>query len=237
MNKTIHYFWFGGNEKSKTIERCITSWKEHFPDFEIKEWNEDNFDVRQNKYISQAYDKKKYAFVSDFARFKILYEQGGLYFDTDVEVIKPFNALLECDAFTGFETEEFVNPGLVLWSKKQKNEMLGEILDTYSQLEFINPDGTQNTVTICKYFTDLLKKYGLKADNGTVQKVGSFSVFPREYFCPFDDLTGVLNKTENTCAIHWYSKSWMNKRDIIRNRITRILHRFLGVNFFRKGKS
>lgn len=237
MNKTIHYFWFGGNEKSKTIERCITSWKEHFPDFEIKEWNEANFDVRQNKYISQAYDKKKYAFVSDFARFKILYEQGGLYFDTDVEVIKPFNALLEYDAFTGFETEEFVNPGLVLWSKKQKNEMLGEILDTYSQLEFINPDGTQNTVTICKYFTDLLKKYGLKADNGTVQKVGSFSVFPREYFCPFDDLTGVLNKTENTCAIHWYSKSWMNKRDIIRNRITRILHRFLGVDFFRKGKS
>ncbi len=237
MNKTIHYFWFGGNEKGKTIEQCIDSWRKYFPDFEIKEWNESNFDVRQNKYISQAYDAKKYAFVSDFARFKILHEQGGLYFDTDVEVITPFYELLELDAFAGFETDEFVAPGLVLWAKEPGNKMLGEILDTYSQLEFINPDGTQNTITICKYFTDLLKKYGLKNDDGTVQKIGSFSVFPKEFFCPFNDLTGVLNKTENTCAIHWYAKSWMSKKDIIRNRITRILHRFLGVDFFRKGKS
>ena len=101
MNKTIHYFWFGGSEKSRTIESCIASWKKFFPDFEIKEWNESNFDVRQNKYISQAYDAKKYAFVSDFARFKILHEQGGLYFDTDVEVIRPFYELLEKDAFGG----------------------------------------------------------------------------------------------------------------------------------------
>lgn len=237
MNKTIHYFWFGGNEKGKTIENCIASWKKFFPDFEIKEWNESNFDVRQNKYISQAYDAKKFAFVSDFARFKVLYEQGGLYFDTDVEVIKPFYELFEKEAFVGFETDEFVNPGLVLWTKKPGNELLGEILETYSKLEFINSDGSLNTVTICKYFTDTLRNHGLKNDNGTVQQCDSFYVFPREYFCPFDDLTGVMSKTENTCAIHWYAKSWMNKKDIIRNRITRILHRFLGVDFFRKGKS
>jgi len=236
LNKTIHYFWFGGAEKGKTIEKCIASWSRFFPDFEIKEWNESNFDVRQNKYISQAYDAKKYAFVSDFARFQILHEQGGLYFDTDVEVIKPFYELLELDAFTGFETDTFVNPGLVLWAKEPGNEMLGEILKTYSQLEFINPDGSYNTVTICKYFTDLLQKHGLKTDNGTVQQIDSFSVFPREYFCPFDDLTGVMKKTENTCAIHWYAKSWMSRNVIIRNLITRILHRFLGVDFFRRGK-
>lgn len=236
MTKTIHYFWFGGAEKGKVIEKCIASWKTFFPDFEIKEWNESNFDVKQNKYISQAYDAKKYAFVSDFARFKILYEQGGLYFDTDVEVVKAFHNLLNLEAFTGFETDAFVNPGLVLWAKEPGNEMLGEILETYSKLEFLNPDGTYNTVTICKYFTSLLQKHGLENDNGTVQKVGSFSVFPRDYFCPFNDLTGVMNKTENTCAIHWYAKSWMSKKDIIRNRITRVLHRFLGVDFFRKGK-
>ncbi len=237
MTKTIHYFWFGGAEKGKTIEKCIDSWRKYFPDFEIKEWNETNFDVRQNKYISQAYDAKKYAFVSDFARFKILYEQGGLYFDTDVEVIKPFYELFELSAFAGFETNEYVAPGLVLWAKEPGNEMLGEILETYSELEFINPDGTQNTVTICKYFTELLQNHGLKNDDGTIQTVGSFSVFPKEYFCPFDDLTGVLSKTDKTCAIHWYAKSWMSKKDIIRNRITRILHRFLGVDFFRKGKT
>lgn len=236
MNKTIHFFWFGGAEKGKTIEKCIASWGKFFPDFEIKEWNESNFDIRQNKYISQAYDAKKFAFVSDFARFKILHEQGGLYFDTDVEVIKPFYELLERDAFVGFETDEFVNPGLVLWAKEAGNEMLGEILETYAGLEFINPDGSYNTVTICKYFTDTLKNHGLKNDDGCIQQCGSFSVFPREYFCPFDDLTGVMKKTENTCAIHWYAKSWMSKKDIIRNRITRILHRYLGVNFFRRGK-
>ncbi len=236
MNKTIHYFWFGGAEKGKVIEKCIASWKKFFPDFEIKEWNESNFDIRQNKYISQAYDAKKYAFVSDFARFQVLYDQGGLYFDTDVEVIKPFYEFFESDAFAAFETDEFVAPGLVLWARDPGNEILSEILQTYSELDFIKPDGSYNTVTICKYFTALLQKHGLKNDNGTVQKIGSFSVFPREYFCPFDDLTGVMNKTENTCAIHWYAKSWMNKKDIIRNKITRILHRYLGTDFFRKGK-
>lgn len=236
LNKAIHYFWFGGADKGKVIEKCIASWAKFFPDFEIKEWNETNFDVRQNKYISQAYDAKKFAFVSDFARFKILHEQGGLYFDTDVEVIRAFYDYFELDAFAAFETEEFVAPGLVLWAKEPGNKMLSEILETYSQLEFINPDGSLNTVTICKYFTDTLKKHGLKNDDGTVQQCDSFSVFPREYFCPFDDLTGVMNKTEKTCAIHWYAKSWMSKKDIIRNRITRFLHRYLGVDFFRRGK-
>ena len=234
MNKTIHYFWFGGNPKSELIEKCIESWKKYFPDFEIKEWNEGNFDIRQNKYISQAYDAKKFAFVSDFARFKILHEQGGLYFDTDVEVIKPFGSFLENEAFVGFESEAYLNPGLVLWAKEPGNEMLGEILETYSGLEFLNPDGTQNTTTICIYFTDLLKKYGLNTDNGKIQTCGSFTVYPKEYFCPFNDLTGVLNKTENTCAIHWYSKSWMNSRQILRNKITRIIHRYLGIDFLRR---
>lgn len=234
MNKTIHYFWFGDNPKSELIEKCIASWRRFFPDFEIKEWNENNFDVRQNKYISQAYDAKKYAFVSDFARFKVLHEYGGLYFDTDVEVIKPFYDLLKKEAFTGFETNEFVNPGLVLWAKRAGNSMLAEILETYSQLEFINADGSQNTVTICKYFTEMLKNHGLQQDNGTVQLCGSFSIFPKDYFCPFDDLTGVMNKTENTCAIHWYSKSWMSKKEIFRNKITRVIHRYLGVDFLRR---
>lgn len=234
MNKTIHYFWFGPKPKTKLIKKCIASWHKIFPDFEIKEWNENNFDVRQNEYVSQAYDAGKYAFVSDYARFKILYEQGGLYFDTDVEAVKPFYDLLEDKAFAAFENEKFVAPGLVLWAKEPGNRQLAEIMEIYSQTSFINPDGTENTKTICAYFTEMLKEYGLKNDNGEIQTCGEFKVYPVEYFCPFNDLTGELKKTEKTCTIHWYSKTWLNNWTAKRVKVTRIIHRYLGVDFLRR---
>ena len=106
--KIIHYCWFGRNPLPPLAEKCIASWKQYLPDYEIKEWNEDNFDVCMNPYIEEAYHLKKYAFVSDFARFDILYEHGGLYFDTDVEVIKSFDGLLDHNAFFGFENDDFV---------------------------------------------------------------------------------------------------------------------------------
>lgn len=230
MNKTIHYFWFGDNPKSKLIEKCIASWREFFPGFEIKEWNEENFDVRQNEYISQAYDAKKYAFVSDFARFKVLYDEGGLYFDTDVEVIRPFYELLEDDAFAAFETEKYIAPGLVLWAKEPGNGIIAEMLADYEKALFINADGTLNQMTVGARFTAILENYGIKPDDGTVQTCGSFTLYPREYFCPLNDLTGVMNKTENTCAIHWFAKSWLDKKIVYRSKITRIIHRFFGVD-------
>ncbi len=230
MNKTIHYFWFGGNPKSKLIEKCIASWRRYFPDFEIKEWNEENFDIRQNEYISQAYDAKKYAFVSDFARFKVLYDEGGLYFDTDVEVVRAFSGLLEKEAFSGFETENHINPGLVLWAKEPGNEIIKQMLDSYETDCFVNPDGTFNDITVCIRFTGILENYGIKPDDGTVQTCGSFTLYPREYFCPLNDLTGVMNKTENTCAIHWFAKSWIDKKIVYRSKITRIIHRYFGVD-------
>ncbi|HBL41735.1 MAG TPA: glycosyl transferase [Ruminococcaceae bacterium] len=236
MNKTIHYFWFGHGEKSALIQKCIASWQKAFPDFEIKEWNEENFDVRSNLYISQAYDAKKYAFVSDYARFKVLYEQGGLYFDTDVEVIAPFYDLLEQDAIAAFEDDTYVAPGLILWAKEPGNELFKTMMDLYENMSFLNEDGTHNIITICKYFTAELQKHGLKKNDGTVQLCAGFSVYPPEYFCPFNDLTGVMKKTKNTKAIHWYAKTWLSKKDILRNKITRILHRFLGVNFFHRGE-
>lgn len=230
MNKTIHYFWFGGNPKSKLIEKCIASWHKYFPDFEIKEWNEENFDIRQNEYISQAYDAKKYAFVSDFARFKVLYDEGGLYFDTDVEVIRPFCDLLEDEAFAAFETEKYIAPGLVLWSKEPGNGIIAEMLADYEKSAFINPDGTQDQATVGVRFTNILENYGIKPDDGTVQICGSFTLYPREYFCPLDDLTGVMSKTENTCAVHWFAKSWLDKKTVYRSKITRVIHRFFGVD-------
>lgn len=230
MNKTIHYFWFGGNPKSKLIEKCIASWHKYFPDFEIKEWNEENFDIRQNKYISQAYDAKKYAFVSDFARFKALYDEGGLYFDTNVEVVKSFYNLLENETFAAFETEKYIAPGLVLWAKEAGNEIIGEMLADYEKSAFINPDGTLNQMTVGARFTSILENYGIKPDDGMVQTCGSFTLYPREYFCPLNDLTGVMNKTENTCAIHWFAKSWLDKKIVYRSKITRVVHHFFGVD-------
>ncbi len=230
MNKTIHYFWFGGNPKSKLIEKCIASWRKYFPDFEIKEWNEDNFDVRQNLFISQAYDAGKYAFVSDFARFKVLYDEGGLYFDTDVEVVRPFYELLENEAFAAFETEQYINPGLVLWAKEPGNNIILQMLDHYESSAFVKPDGSLDTTTVCVRFTSVLEDYGIRPDDGTVQTCGSFTLYPREYFCPYDDLTGVMNKTENTCAIHWFAKSWLDKKAVFRSKITRVIHRYFGVD-------
>ena len=127
MSKIIHYCWFGGSEKPPIVKKCIDSWKEYFPDFEIMEWNEQNFDIHNNRYVEEAYQSKKYAFVSDVARFYALEKFGGLYFDTDVEVIKDFAPLLDQEAFAGFETDEYINPGLVLWVKEKHNRLMKEM--------------------------------------------------------------------------------------------------------------
>ena len=233
MSKIIHYCWFGKKEKPQVVEKCINSWKKFFPDFEIMEWNEKNFDIHYNKYVEEAYKSGKFAFVSDVARFYALEKFGGIYFDTDVEVIKDFGGLLNDEAFAGFETDEYIAPGLVLWVKGKHNEFMQKMLKYYEDLSFINEDGTYNTTTICIYFTELLKQYGL-VGNGEKQKCGTFTIYPKEYFCPFNDQTGVLKKTENTYAIHWYSKTWMESKQKIRNKFTRILHRFFGTDCFRR---
>ncbi len=233
--KIIHYCWFGKNKKPQIVEKCINSWKKFFPDFEIMEWNEENFDIHLNQYVEEAYKAKKYAFVSDVARFFALEKYGGLYFDTDVEVIKSFDDLLEAEGFAGFETDEYVAPGLVLWSKNKHNELMKEMLNYYEKLSFINEDGSYNTTTICIYFTEVLKRYGLQGNN-TKQQCGIMTIYPKEYFCPFNDQTGVLSITSNTHAIHWYSKTWMTSKQKSRNKITRIFHRYFGVDCFRRFK-
>lgn len=235
ITKIIHYCWFGRKEKPEIVQKCINSWKKFFPDFEIMEWNENNFDIHYNKYVEEAYQSGKFAFVSDVARFYALEQFGGLYFDTDVEVVKSFGSLLEDEGFAGFETDEYVAPGLVLWVKEKHNELMGQMLQYYESLSFIKEDGSYNTTTICIYFTEILKKYGFQGNNKK-QKCGTFTIYPKEYFCPFNDQTGVLTKTENTYAIHWYSKTWMASKQKLRNKITRIFHRFFGTDCFRRLK-
>lgn len=222
--KIIHYCWFGRNPLPAKAKKCIDSWKVYLPDYEIKEWNEDNFDVNQISYTSQAYQAKKYAFVSDYARFWILYKYGGLYFDTDVEVIKPFDDVVSEGAFIGIENEGIVecapglglgcSPGLLFYK---------EMLELYETLNFINADGTYNLTTIVKYTTDQLKKYGLSDEPGIQKEIAGMTVYPKDYFNPIDYKTGKLLITENTHSIHHYMASWQSPRQKLKQKIIRIL--------------
>ena len=230
--KIIHYCWFGRNPLPESAVKCINSWRKHFPDYEIKEWNEDNFDVNIIPYTKEAYEAKKYAFVSDYARMWILYHFGGLYFDTDVEVIKAMDDIVEKGPFMGIEvdanSEEYqqVNPGLGLGV----NLGLGlykEILDYYAPLHFKSSDGSLNQVTIVKYTTNVLITNGLKQTN-ELQQVAGVWIYPRDFFNPLDDNTGELNITENTRSIHWYTKTWLKKRNPVRTWLVRRIHRYFG---------
>lgn len=208
--KIIHYCWFGGNPLPEIAVKCISSWKKYFPDYEIKEWNEDNFDLNCCEYVREAYQAKKWAFVSDYARFWILYNYGGLYFDTDVEVIKDMSDIIANGAFMGCEVADKCAPGLGLGV----NPGLGlykEILENYQQSHFLNSDGSNNYETVVDRTTNILKKYGFKESN-TIQKIADVMVYPPEYFCPMDYTTGKLNITESSRSIHWYDASWLDDR-------------------------
>lgn len=233
--KIIHYCWFGGNPLPKSALKCINSWKKFFPDYEIKEWNETNFDVNMMPFTKEAYTAKKYAFVSDVARFYILYEFGGLYFDTDVEVIREFDDVLEHDAFMGIETpmskrepHPWINPGLGLGTTKG-NFLIGEILKYYRSLHFCDQNGIQTEGTVVTHTTNVLIKHGLQNTND-IQNVKGVVIYPKEYFNPLEDSTGIITKTHNTHSIHWYSKSWIENYGPIRAWVTRYIHRFFGVD-------
>lgn len=217
--KVIHYCWFGGNPLPKSAQKCIASWRKFLPDYEIKEWNESNFDVNIIPYTAEAYTAKKYAFVSDYVRFWILYKYGGLYFDTDVEVIKNMDDIIAKGPFMGCENEAKpgampaelgVAPGLGLGSAPGLR-LYGEILDIYKDKHYILPDGSYSPETVVTITSDLLYKYGLKNIND-IQEVASVVIYPKEYFCPKDYRTGILELSERTVSIHHYDASWLNKK-------------------------
>lgn len=227
----IHYCWFGRKPLPKSALKCIDSWRCYFPNYEIKEWNEDNFDVNSIPYTREAYSVGKYAFVSDYARFKILYEYGGLYFDTDVEVIKNMDDLILQGAFMGIEKDTYtigVAPGLGLCAEP-KMPIYKEIIDHYNGTPFLDEEGKQIPGTVVKHTTDLLVKKGLLLED-KLQQVAEVWIYPNEYFNPLDDATGRLTITSKTRSIHWYSKSWVENYGPIRIWVTRWAHRIFGVN-------
>ena len=229
--KTIHYCWFGGKPLPSMARKCIDSWRKYLPDYEIRRWDEDSFDVNYLPYTQEAYHAGKYAFVSDYARFKILFEQGGLYFDTDVEVIRPLDDLIAIGPFMAFELDGeegqlAVNPGLGL-AAEPGMELYREILGRFARMEFHAPDGTMNRYTMIPMVTALLVQKGLKGNCG-VEDIAGVKVYPQSWFNPFDDATGRLHKTADTRAIHWYAKSWVPEDSAVTVTVKRILRRLLG---------
>lgn len=205
--KTIHYCWFGGNPKSELIERCIRSWKKYCPDYEIIEWNESNFDINCCDYVKEAYDAKKWAFVSDYARIWVLNKFGGVYLDTDVEITKNIDSFLYDCAFTGFESPEL--PFTAIFGSEPNHPFTNAILQSYKNRHFLldknKYDMTTNTVTVTKLLVD---RYSIMLNNTKQRFSDGLVIYPSEYFCPVDYLSNKIRKTKNTHTIHWYNASW-----------------------------
>lgn len=222
--KVIHYCWFGHNDLPPLAKKCIASWRKFLPDCEIKEWNESNFDVNTIPYTAQAYKHKKYAFVSDYARFKILYEHGGIYFDTDVEVIKPMDDILGKGGFFGLEQDvkdQFAcNPGLGFACIPGLN-LLRDMLKLYKNLDFEQLDGSLNQKTVVEYFSEMLLAKELQPTSGIMEFEGTY-IYPSDFFCPKPSEFGKIQITENTCTIHHYAASWIGPKQRFANLLIRI---------------
>lgn len=209
--KIIHYCWFGGGPKPKLAQKCIASWKKYCPDFEILEWNEGNFDVSTAPlYVRQAYEAGRWAFVTDYVRLKALTELGGVYMDTDVEVVKPLEPYLQQEAFAGFEHMERVQTGLLACRKGFP--LFEEFLSHYDSASFLRPDGTVDTTTNVQVLTKLCLSHGLVL-NDRFQMVDGLAIYPREVFCPVDFDTKKLKRTRKTVTIHWFSGSWQTEEE------------------------
>ena len=215
--KIIHYCWFGGNPLPKLVMQCIESWKKFCPDYEIIEWNETNFDVHCCRYIEEAYKAKKWAFVSDYARFWILYNYGGVYLDTDVELLKPLENL--SNTFVGFENKETVSSGLIRAALKG-DEICGLLLESYHNDCFDLGDGVFNVKTVGVRETAILEKFGLKR-NGLLQVVCGTTIYPQDYFCPKSFTDESITLTDNTYSIHHYSSSWYTEEEIYAQKLKR----------------
>lgn len=204
--KIIHYCWFGRNPKPKLAEKCIKSWKKYCKDYEIIEWNEDNFDISSAPlYVRQAYESKKWAFVTDYVRLWAMVNYGGIYMDTDVEVIKPLDSFLRHQAFSSFEDEIHIPTGIMAC---EKNFLLfNEFLHYYDDADFYNEKGEISYITNVTIMTNACIQKGL-IQNNTFQEIEGFALYPNDYFCPISYDNNVLSKTRNTHTIHWFAGSW-----------------------------
>jgi mannosyltransferase OCH1-like enzyme len=224
--KKIHYCWFGGNPLPKDVQKYIDTWRKFCPDYEIKEWNEQNFDIHLNRYVEEAYQQKKWAFVSDVARIYALYTEGGIYMDTDVEVVRNLDPLLNNRGFLGFEGTQWIATNIVGF--ESNHELLKQFLDSYNHRVFLKQDGSLDQTTNVEELTKLLiEKYSLKLNGKQQVLLKDIMIYPTDYFSPYDYIQGKLNRTPNTYSIHWFSQTWVGQ-SFWRKKIAQIFHRIIG---------
>ena len=205
--KIIHYCWFGGNPLPELAQKCIASWKKYCPDYEIKEWNEGNFDLNCCDYVREAYETKKWAFVSDYARLEIIYTQGGIYLDTDVELLQSLDEFLGLPCFLGTETTGLINTGVGFGAEKG-NTAVKVLLGEYENLHFIKNNGMLDMIPCPQRNDAAIKKLGYRFSENDIWKISQVVVFPPQYFCPIDYQTERINIQECTVSIHHFSASW-----------------------------
>lgn len=224
--KIIHYCWFGGNPKPESVVKMIASWKKHCPDYQIIEWNESNFDINFSQYTQDAYHCKKWAFVSDVARLYALYNHGGIYFDTDVEVVKTFDSLLNNDLFLGFEGSKYIATSTI--GSVARHRLIEDFLNKYKHHSFIDEFGNIDDTTNVERLTNIIKSQYMVKWNNTEQYLSDIHIYPSEYFSPFDYINGKLTKSKHTYSIHWYSQSWI-ERSRLKQKLSQLYHRLFGI--------
>lgn len=250
--KTIHYCWFGHGPKPELAKKCIRSWKKYCSDYNIVEWNEENYDVTKIPYMKAAYDAQKWAFVSDYARLDIIFQYGGIYLDTDVEVLKSYDSLLGYSGFAGFEdgAGKKVATGLGFGAEAE-SRVIRRLMKTYESMEPTKEDGAPNFITCPVLDTEALISFGLRPD-GSLQIIDdNFLILPSDYLCPKSFGDGVIRKTKNTISIHHFTASWFSsnrqeekvsrwkreKRNYYRYMPNRVLLKILGVDRYNRIRS
>ncbi len=213
--KIIHYCWFGGNPLPDSAKACIASWRKILPDYEIKEWNESNFDVHANAYVEEAYRLRKYAFVSDYARFWVLYKYGGIYFDIDVEVLKPLDDIVARGPFMGQEDMSGTDIGFMVASGLGMGSCAGQpllkkVIDSYNKMHYVTALG-KTTGTNVAITTKIMEAEGYEPlDSGLLKCCGVY-IYPVDYFDPMNFQTREVHITANTRTFHHYAESWVTR--------------------------
>ena len=205
--KLIHYCWFGRGQMPSLALKCIDSWKKYLPDYELKLWNEDNFDINLVFYVKEAYEFRKFAFVTDYVRLYALYHEGGIYMDTDVEVLKPLDDLLGLPAFSGYESNKFSSFPTGLMASAKGGIWVKEQLNYYTGIHFIKPDGLPDLTTNTQTISRIMTENGFELNGQYQVYKEDMHCFPKDYFCPKTS-TGVLKLTKNSYCIHHFAGSW-----------------------------
>jgi hypothetical protein len=226
--KVIHYCWFGKGKMPAIAKKCIESWKKYCPEYKIVCHSEENFDISQNRYAQEAYEAGKWAFVSDYVRLKVLYDQGGIYLDTDVELLKPIDKLIEKTGYMGFDDNGVISTGLGFACEKG-NELVGSLLADYDDISFIRPDGSYDITPCPDRNRETLKKLGMDLENKDQIFMG-IHMLPEDYLCPMKYYTGKTIITENTYSIHHFCASWISAT----SRRTLFVKRIVGVDMYNK---